>query len=80
MDFAARAINGLRKVGPYIVGTAVWGSVLVLMIHGLLMGAWYGYAFAGMLAVFGMCILVIMVRGRRRAASGLNKSLSDEGA
>jgi hypothetical protein len=46
----------LRSLMPWIIGPTVWGSSLSLMVYGLWTGAWYGYVFLGILAVFGVVL------------------------
>lgn len=59
-------MQAFRTIGPYVVGTVVWGTSLGLMFHGLLVGAWYGYAYLLVFVVFGAWMKYTLYRIRKQ--------------
>ncbi|HVX85728.1 MAG TPA: hypothetical protein VH253_13180 [Phycisphaerae bacterium] len=54
-----------RRVLPWVIGLTVWGLSLALMVQGLWVGAWYGFALAMMFVAFGGVLLGMFWRGRK---------------
>jgi hypothetical protein len=58
-----RLLNALG----WTIGPTIWISSVVLMIHGLWTGAWYGYIFAAILLATLGAILLAIYRANRVA-------------
>ena len=49
----SRVMTAVRAITPFVIGASVWGSSLLFMTYGLWTGAWYGYVFAAIFAIYG---------------------------
>lgn len=61
----------------WIVGPTIWLSSFSLMIYGLWIGAWYGFAFAALFLWFAVVIWAILNRARRLADVELERMIAN---
>jgi hypothetical protein len=57
----------------WIIGPTIWISNLTLMVYGLAVQAWYGYAIAVVFVAGAICVLVAMHRARKKCEAAIER-------